>query len=357
MFGQQDPSKTEKATDKRRKKARSDGSVAKSQDMPKTGVLIIGTIACYYAIPFMYKQFYELWHFFWRDSFTTSINKEIVYQFFLYSSQKIAFLVLPILIPIAFAAYFLVRLQVGQLWTTKNMQPKFGKVLNPMAGLKRLFISPENIIRMGKQFFQAAIIAIAPYIVLKREFNNILPLFYQNASAIAQYILWTGFIMVAYTFIPLILLAIVDTIYAFWKYSEDLKMSKDEVKDERKQLEGDPQIKAQQRQKMMEMMQKRMMEQVPKADVIITNPTHFAVALQYNPLIAPAPLVVAKGVDHLAERIKEIARENNVPIRENKALAQALYKSVQIGDIIPEELYQAVAVILSQLAKFKRRKK
>ncbi len=357
MFGQSDPSKTEKATPKRLKKARNDGSVAKSQDMPKTGVLIMGALACYYAVPFMYKQFYETWHFFWKDSFVTTLDKETVYRFFLYAAIKMTLLVLPVLLTIAFTAFVLMRIQVGQLWTTKTMKPQFGKVLNPMAGLKKLMIDPQNVIRLFKQFFQAGIIALAPYFVLKKEFNHILPLFYQNAHAISKYILMTGFLMVAYTFIPLILIAAFDTVYSFWKYGEDMKMSKDEVKDERKQAEGDPQIKSQQRQKMMQMMQRRMMEQVPKADVIITNPTHYAVALQYNPLVAPAPMVIAKGVDHLAKRIKEIAKENNIPIRENKPLAQALYKSVEIGDVIPEELYQAVAAILSQLTKFKRRKR
>jgi len=160
--------------------------------------------------------------------------------------------------------------------------------------------------------------------------------------------------MVIYALVPMLVLAIADVVYTRWEYEENLKMTKDEVKDERKQAEGDPKIKQQQKMKMLRVMAQRMLTKVPKADVVITNPTHVAVALTYNVKEAPAPVVVAKGLDYLAEKIKEIAREHNVPIREDKPLAQALYKSVEVGQTIPEELYQAVASILAHLHKFKR---
>ena len=174
-------------------------------------------------------------------------------------------------------------------------------------------------------------------------------------AGLAAYILSAAARMVAYALIPMLLIAVADLIYTRWDYEEQLKMTKEEVKDERKQAEGDPKVKQHQRQKMMAVMAKRMMQKVPEADVVITNPTHIAVALRYDALLAPAPVVLAKGVDFVAEKIKEIARENNVPIRENKPLAQALYKSVEIGDTIPEELFQAVAQILAQLWKNKKR--
>ncbi len=134
-------------------------------------------------------------------------------------------------------------------------------------------------------------------------------------------------------------------------------MTKDEVKDERKNAEGDPVIKNKQKQKMMQVMASRMLQSVPKADVVVTNPTHLAVALRYNAQESPAPIVIAKGADHLAEKIKEIARQNNVPVRENVPLARALYKAVEIGDMIPEELYKAVATLLASIWKLKPRAK
>jgi len=132
-------------------------------------------------------------------------------------------------------------------------------------------------------------------------------------------------------------------------------MTKEEIKDERKQMEGAPLVKQQQRQKMLSFISKRMLQDVKKADVVITNPTHYAVALSYNPAENSAPVVVAKGLNHLAEKIKSIARENNVPIRENKALAQALYKTVEIGEMIPEELFKAVASILASIWRMKNK--
>ncbi len=159
--------------------------------------------------------------------------------------------------------------------------------------------------------------------------------------------------MVAYTLMPMLVIAAADLWYTRFSYEENIKMTKQEVKDERKQAEGDPVVKAQQRKKMMEQMAKRMLQDVPKADVVITNPTHIAVALMYDALKAPAPVVLAKGADHLAERIKEVARENRVPIRENVPLARALYKATEVGDMIPPELYKATASILASIWRMK----
>jgi flagellar biosynthetic protein FlhB len=154
----------------------------------------------------------------------------------------------------------------------------------------------------------------------------------------------------------MIIIGLADLLYTRWDYEENIKMTKSEVKDERKQAEGDPAIKSKQRQKMMAVMMRRMMQDVPKADVVITNPTHLAIAIRYNALEAPAPLVLAKGAGAVAERIKEIAREHGVPVRENKPLARALYKVVEVGDTIPEEFYQAVAAILAQIYKSRPRR-
>jgi flagellar biosynthetic protein FlhB len=191
--------------------------------------------------------------------------------------------------------------------------------------------------------------------VLKNEWDNFAPLFYSPPAAIGAYMLELGFEMILYAMIPMLIIAAADLLFTRWKYIEDLKMSKDEVKDERRMAEGDEKVKGEQRQKMMDVMGRRMMQKVPEADVVVTNPTHYAVALQYNPMESPAPVVVAKGVDGVAQNIKEIAREHNVPIREDRELARALYSSVEIGDTIPEELYRAVATLLAQIAKVRNK--
>ncbi|ACS80648.1 flagellar biosynthesis protein FlhB [Maridesulfovibrio salexigens] len=350
-----DPSKTEKATPKRIDKARKDGSVAKGEEMGKIMTLIAGVICLRAIMDMYYEQFYEIFQWFFTKGIFIDLDKQSVYQLFQWCSQKLALILLPLFLFIAFIAFLVLRLQVGKLWTTKVFKPKFSKMFNLVQGFKRLIFNVKTIIRLVKSLLFAIIVGIAPYIIIKNEVGNFLPLFYSSAHELAIYMLQIGYKMVTYTMLPMLVLALADLWYQRYNYQEEMKMTKDEVKDERKQAEGDPKIKQQQKQKMMAILQQRMMAEVPNADVVITNPTHYAIALKYDPMVAPAPLVLAKGMNKVAERIKEVARENKVPIRENKPLAQALYKQVEIGDIIPEELYKAVAAILAKLNKFTRK--
>jgi len=350
---QHDPSRTEKATPKRRKKARQEGNVPRSQELSKVMNLLAGVIALRIGISFIGEQIVDLYNWFLNKGIHTQLTQDNAYAIFLFCSQKIALIVLPVMMFIALITFITVRLQVGPLWTTKPLTPKF-KNFNLIAGLKKIFIDPKTFIRLARSLLQACVVAIAPYLVLKSEFHKLLSLFYESTAGISAYILSTGFKMTEYALVPMLIIGIADLIYTRWDYEENLKMTKQEVKDERKQGEGDPTIKSKQKQKMLAAMQKRMIKKVPEADVVITNPTHIAVALKYDPIQAPAPLVLAKGVNHVAEKIKEVARKHNVPIKENKPLARALYKSVEVGDTIPEELYKAVAAILAQLHKFRR---
>jgi flagellar biosynthetic protein FlhB len=352
-MAQQDPSRTEQATDKRVSKAREQGNVAKSQEVAKALVILGGLVIMRFYLEYVGKDMVRIFRWYLQEGLSFQPSEQNVYRLFIDCSADMAIMTLPIMFGVGLVAYAANRYQVGQLWTTKVFEFKLDRVFNPMAGLQRMFLDVKTLIRLARSLFQAIAIGIAPYLVLRAELPNMMPLFYQNASGLASYILFTSFKMIFYALIPMLIIAAVDWWYTRWDYGENLKMTKDEVKDERKQAEGDPIIKQKQRQKMLQAMARRMMKEVPKADVVITNPTHYAVALKYDPSIAPAPVVVAKGVDHLALKIKEIALENRVPIRENRPLAQALYKSVEIGDPIPTELFQAVATILAQLHKFK----
>lgn len=354
-MAQQDPSRTEKATPKRRNKARNKGSVPKSSEITKASLLLVGLISMHLYIRYMTNELLYLYSFLLKSSFSFVATTDSVYNLFITISMSLAKILLPVMLTLALAAFIVMRLQVGELWTTEIFfQFNLAKNLNIIAGLKKLIISPQALVRLGRSLAQAIIIAIAPYIVLKQEFLNLAPLFYQNVEGIAAYILGAGATMVKYTLGPVIAVGIVDLIYTRWDYEENLKMTKDEIKDERKQAEGDPVIKRKQRQEMLKVMARRMLEQVPKADVVITNPTHVAVALRYSALESPAPMVVAKGLDHLAKKIKDIALEHGVPIREDPPLARALYKSVEVGEAIPEEFFKAVASILAKLQKFRR---
>lgn len=352
-MAQKDPSKTEKASPRRITKAREKGNVAKSQEASKTITILAGLIALMFWIKYIGDEMSGLFrHFFMAPTMQFTASPQEVIAMGQWLSWELAKMILPVILFIGFAAYMILRLQVGKLWTTEVFKPKLSK-FNIINGLKRMFFSIQTFIRLGKSLLQAIAIGVAPWLVIRKEMDSFINLYYSTASGVAAYLLQMGKTMTIYALVPMIIIAIVDYAYTRWDYFENLKMSKDEVKDERKQSEGDPMVKAKQKQKMMQMMMRSMLKQVPKADVVITNPTHIAVALSYNQKEAPAPVLVAKGAGRVAERIKEIARENNVPIRENKPVARALYSQVDIGEMIPEELYKVVASILAQIWKIK----
>lgn len=349
-----DPSKTEKATPKRIKKARDEGNVAKSQEVSKAASVLAGLIILTFWLSYVNREMQDLFRLYLGEAgaYAASLNETLVYELGVRLMLVLVKILLPILLFIFFLVILVLRLQVGGLWTVKVFKPKLSK-FNPIKGIKRMFFSAETFIRLGRSVALALCIGIAPLLVLKRELPFLPELYYLDAAEIAGYIVSIGATMVTYALVPMLIIGAVDLVYNRWKYAEDLKMTKSEIKDERRQAEGDPQIRSKQRQKMLRMMMRRMMQDVPKADVVITNPTHLAVALRYSAADAPAPIVLAKGANRVAERIKEIARENRVPIKENKPLARALYKQTEVGDMIPPELFQAVAVILAQIWKTK----
>ena len=353
-MAQKDPSKTEQATVKRRDKARNEGNVPRSQELSKLVVLLFGLIVVRLLIGHIADEVCALYAWFLKNGATLEVSRKTLIDLFQFIAWHLARILLPVFLTLAAGAYLVNRIQVGKLWTAKPLKPKFKQMLNPLKGVKKLILDKAALVRLARSLGSALAVGIGPYIVLKREAANLLPLFHQSAEGLAVYILNVTFQMILYALIPMLVIAIADTVYTRWEYNENLKMTKDEVKDERKQAEGDLKVKQQQKQKMLEVSQRRMLASVPQADVVVTNPTHFAVALVYDTLKAPAPMVVAKGADHMAKKIREAAREHGVPIRENKPLARALYDQTEVGDIIPEDLYRAVAVILAKLKKFKR---
>ena len=227
------------------------------------------------------------------------------------------------------------------------MMPKLDK-FNPVNGFKRMF-SMESLFELVKSILKIGLIVYIAYSSIKDEADN---LFILYEISLSQAIVLTGTIVLDTGLkisIAYLIIGLADYIYQKYKFSEDMKMTKQEVKDEYKNTEGNPEIKGRQRQRMREVSQRRMMQDVPKADVVITNPTHYAVAIKYDAETAKAPIVLAKGEDYLAKKIKEAAREHQVEIVENKPLARMLYANVDIGQEIPPELYQAVAEVLAMV--------
>ncbi|MBQ7607743.1 MAG: flagellar biosynthesis protein FlhB [Desulfovibrionaceae bacterium] len=355
MFGKQsDPSKTEEATPKRKKKQRDEGNVPKSPELGKAVSLTGGLIILSLWIGPLYREVKELFLRFLDCSKQVTVTPQSMYTLMVELSLSIAYIILPILLFLAIASFTAQRLQVGKLWATKVFKPKLQK-FNIVQGLKRLLISPQTLLRVIKSLLFSILLAIIPGYIIYREMDNFLYLYFETPEQIAVYMLELGFMLAKYALIPIIIIAAFDVWQSRYAYKESIKMTKDEVKDERKQAEGDPKIKSQQRQKMMKIAMKRMMAQVPKADVVVTNPTHIAVALRYNTSEAPAPVILAKGAGVVAEKIKAIAKDCKIPIQENVPLARALYKSCEIGDMIPEELYKAVAALLAGIWRMRPR--
>ncbi|MEG2139941.1 MAG: flagellar biosynthesis protein FlhB [Bilophila sp.] len=347
-----DPSKTERATPKRRDKTREEGNVPKSQEVTKAVTTAAAVLGLSVYLGVMVQHLQTVYRYFLTESFFFKVDAQSVYALMLFVFAELAIILLPVLLLIGFTAWVTLRIQVGSLWSTKAFEFKWTR-FNIFNGLKNMFFSVQTLVRLGRSLLQAVVIGLVPYGIIMGEFDNFLPLYYASPAGVGEYMLKTGMVIVLYTLIPMFVIAGADLWYTRYEYEENIKMTKQEIKDEHKQSEGDPMVKSQQRQKMMQMLNNRSLKEVPRADVVITNPTHIAVALRYNVIEAPAPVIVAMGVDHLAEKIKQIARENNVPIRENVPLARALYKNAAVGDMIPEELYKATASVLASIWKLK----
>ena len=337
-------SKTEEPTSKRLGDARQKGQVAKSQEVGYVAVMLGGLTALYYFGGHLYTHVTDLMRYFFTEIPSIEITATTTVVLFDTVLAEIFFTIVPFLIVIAVVALMANLAQVGVLFTLHPLQPKFSK-LNPLKGAKK-FVSKQALVDLSKSLFKVSITGLIAFLTVMSEYD-MLP--YTAYMTTMEYVIFISQVSLKIAFaimLVMVVVALADLTFQKYKHVEDLKMTKQEIKDENKQTEGNPEIKKRIKQKQFEMFQKRMMNDVPTADVIITNPTHFAVALKYQEGMA-APTVVAKGQDAIALKIREIATEHNVPIVEDKPVARALYKSAEIGDIIPPEMYQAVAEILA----------
>jgi flagellar biosynthetic protein FlhB len=353
MAEQTDQEKTEQATSKRRQDAREKGQVAKSREMASVAVLGACLVYFYFGASALTARLMEMMRSSFRKSgqMTISIDNiqtlltDLVYQTFA--------LLVPFLLVAVVAGFTVNILQVGILFSMEALTPKYSKI-DPMKGLQRLF-SLRSLVELVKNILKIAIVGFVAYLTISGESSKLLPLVDLGANDILGYMGGVSFKILSSTCWVLVILAVLDYGYQKWEHEKSLKMSIKEIKEENKQTEGDPLIKGRIKRLQREMARKRMMAAVPKADVVITNPTHLAVAIRYESETMNAPCVVAKGADFLAEKIKEIARGSGVPIVENKAVAQVLYKMIAVEQAIPVNLYKAIAEILAHVYSLKRR--
>lgn len=345
--------KTEPATQKKLEDARKEGKVAKSKELTAAFDLIILFLVLKIFISYVGENLIGIFTYIYgRIAEFVSVNEAgltsvAVSSLMMDLILKFLLIVLPFFLCGVVITLLVSVIQVGWKVSTKPMQPQLSK-FNPINGFKRIF-SKESLFNLVMAIVKIALIIYIAYTSIRNEANDLFILYEiplnQAISLIGSIIIDTGLkISLVY-----LVVGIADYVYQKHKFKEDMKMTKQEVKDEYKNTEGDPKVKGQQRRRMQEASQRRMMQSVPEADVVITNPTHFAAALKYDAEVSRAPVLLAKGEDYLAQKIKEVARENHIEIVENKPLARMLYHNVEVGAEIPPELYQAVAEVLAMV--------
>ena len=345
--------KSEPATARKRSQSREQGNVPRSMDLNTTVMLIAGVVSFYLYAAFFYGNVAEAIYYYLDQCGEYDITEVSAWGLMVEVGIWIFKILAPFFIIFVIAALVINLAQVGFLFIIEPLKPNFKK-LNPITGLKRFFqlrTQVELLKSVGKMFIILPVMIYTVYTLLL----GLMDLMNMEVLDILIYIGYGALNVAIRALLILVVLSIADLVYQRWQNEQDLKMTKEEVKQEMKDIQGDPIIKSRIRTVQMEMARRRMMQEVPKADVVVTNPTEYAIALRYQTEEMSAPMVVAKGRGELAKRIKEIALEHAVPIVENRWLAQSLYKLVEVGDIIPPDLYKAVAEVLAYVYRLNNR--
>jgi flagellar biosynthetic protein FlhB len=352
-FAAEDEGRTEEPTEYRLKKAREEGRVVKSQELVGAIGLLLPMLTLVIAAPSMLGTLQDMVTFYFQRAFTLDPISEpgiLVTAFFRYFLSLVA----PVVAVALVSGIASNLVQVGFLFTVKPITPDFSKIV-PRFGkyFQRTLFSPEGAFNLVKSIVKVAIVAVIAYLNIYGAFPKLMNLYIAPMWYSIKYISDLAVRIIIESAVVMLALAIPDYLFQRWQFMESLKMTKQEIKEEHKMYEGDPLIKGRLREKMRELLGSNIARTVPKASVVITNPTHYAIALQFEMGAMVAPMVTAKGVDETALRIRSIAFENDVPIVENRPLARALYAEIDIGDIIPEKYYQAIVNIFAHLEKMK----
>ncbi|MFZ5570323.1 MAG: flagellar biosynthesis protein FlhB [Thermodesulfobacteriota bacterium] len=343
--------KTEEATPKKREKTREEGQVARSVEIASVFVLLAGVLMLYGLGSFSYRNFMETLRGGLSLTAIPSFDSPYVMQVLYSVSLRFLMFVSPIFLAIFIIALVSNFLQVGFMISSKAIEPKWNR-LSLIAGFGRLF-SMRSVVEAVKAVLKLCIIGVVSYLIVRRELDRITGLYTLGVGEILLYLVKIAFKIFIWVILVMMALALLDYLYQRWQFEQQIKMTKQEIKDEFKQSEGDPQVKSRIRSLQQQAARKRMMQEVPKADVIVTNPTHLALAIRYDALTMSAPRITAKGAGLLAQRIKAVAMEHAVPVVENKELAQNLYKLVDIGEEVPSQFFKAVAELLAYVYRLK----
>lgn len=350
FFAAEDEGRTEDATEQKKKKSREEGKVAKSSELVAALVVLLPVTSIGLLASFFWKQFSSLVRFYLSNIDRPELMEfgNILPVFFNYYGTVVG----PVAAIAFFSAVIANLVQVGVLFTTKTIEPKFDKIAPNFAKyITKTLFSMEAVYNLLKSIFKIGIIGFLAYLNVKSIIPELKELMFYPIAESFSLIASTAFKMMIQAAIIMLAISIPDYLFQRQQHLDSLKMSKQEVKEEYKQMEGDPQVKSRLKQKMQDILNSTMIQNVPKADVVVTNPTHFAVALEYDSDTMVAPRVSAKGQDNIALNIRRVAKENNVPVVENKPLARGLYADTEIGDTVPDKYWGVVATVLAEVRK------
>ncbi|MBN2552942.1 MAG: flagellar biosynthesis protein FlhB [Spirochaetales bacterium] len=353
-FAAEDEGRTEEPTEHKLRKAREEGKVAKSVELSSSLVLLFGIATLALVSSFFLKNVLSMLRFFLQHSTELDITSDggLMPAFYSYFFR----LTLPVLL-VAFVAAFLGNVvQVGFLFSAKPITPDLDRIV-PHFGrfFKRALFSGEAAFNLGKTLLKVAIIFVIAFLNIRSQLPKLVNSVDMHHITAFRLVVMIAFRIIVEAALAMLVLSVPDYMFQRRQHRESLKMSRQELKEERRMYEGDPLIKSRLRERMRDLLTRNMMRAVPKADVVITNPTHYSVAVEYDRLVMEAPTVTAKGVDAIALKIREIARENDIPLVENKPLARTLYQEVEIGDAIPEKYYEVMAIILAEVYRMSGR--
>jgi len=356
LFAAEDEGRTEEPTEKKIREARDKGQVVKTQELPQAIVVIAGCLVLFVFSGWMYDSMAKITKYY----LTSFAGQTITTRWLELEMLKLIFecgkLLFPIFLATNIGAIIGEVSQVGFQISTHPLQLDWSKMkLDPASIMKKIFFSRQIAANLVKSIAKVIIIGFVSYLIIKGDLDEILKTPDISITLAVTNILYTGFKIIIWSTVFLLALAVPDYFFQKSEFMESLKMSKQEMKEELKETMGDPHVRQRMREMQREIVMKNMIREVPKADVVITNPTHYAVALQYNRDTMDAPAVIAKGVDSMALRIREIAKENNVELIENRPLARELYSRLEVGDIIPDDLFRAVSFVYAELYKRENR--
>jgi len=352
LFAAEDEGRTEDPTEKKLREEREKGKVAKTQELAQAVVVIAGCLVIFIFSSWIYESLAAVT----RNYLSGFAGKEVTmrnmrFEFFMlmFESGKI---LLPVFAAVFVSAIVAEVAQVGFQVSTHPLKFDWSKIkLSPDDMLKKILFSKQVAMNLFKSVFKVLVIGFVSYLIIAADFDELMKTPDISVQLAVKIVMFAALKIVLWSSVFLLVLSVPDYFFQKQEFIESLKMKKQEVKEELKETMGDPHVRARMREMQREIVMRNMISEVPKADVIVTNPTHYAVALRYDTQIMDAPAVIAKGVDSMALRIREIARQHSIEMIENRPLARELYNRLEVGDIIPEDLFKAVSFVYAELYK------